>query len=279
MIQKSYNNTPTLYVVPTPIGNIEDITYRALNILKECSAIFSEDTRETKKLLNYYNISNQLYSSHNFNEDKMKPKVLELLNSNQSIAVVSDRGTPLISDPGYKIVSFIVEEGFNVVSLPGATALIPALTNSGIEPYPFIFVGFLNSKSSKRKEQLIKYFKYEETLIFYESVHRIIETLQDIRDVLPNRKISISREISKQFEEVYRGNTDTILNDNIVKKGEFVIIIEGNKNIDNIQIDTIEEINKLIDLGYKKMDALKIIAKQNNISKSDLYKEYEETLK
>ena len=146
MSQKSYDNSPTLYLIPTPIGNMEDITLRALNILKEVEVIFCEDTRVTMNLLNYFDIKKKLISSHNFNEANNKGKLLEYLKNGYNVGLVSDRGTPIISDPGYELAKYAIEEGFNVVSLPGATALIPALTSSGISPMPFYYYGFLNSK-------------------------------------------------------------------------------------------------------------------------------------
>ena len=151
MSQKSYDNSPTLYLIPTPIGNMEDITIRALNILKEVEVIFCEDTRVTMNLLNYFDIKKKLISSHNFNEANNKNKLLDYLKNGYNVGLVSDRGTPIISDPGYELAKFAIEEGYNVVSLPGATALIPALTSSGISPMPFYYYGFLNSKDSARR--------------------------------------------------------------------------------------------------------------------------------
>ena len=178
MSQKSYiNDKPILYLIPTPIGNMEDITLRAINILKEVEVIFSEDTRVTRQLLNYLNINKKLISSHNYNETKNENILLDYLNKGYNVGVVTDRGTPVISDPGYELVKIAIKHDFNVVSLPGPTALIPALTVSGINPSPFTFYGFLNSKDSKRKKELEELKQLKTTLIFYEAPHRIIKTL------------------------------------------------------------------------------------------------------
>lgn len=274
MNQKSYNDTPTLYIVPTPIGNLDDFTFRGVETLKNVDVIFSEDTRVTVNLLNHFDIKKHLIASHKFNEEKSVIKILEYLNQNKNVAVVSDRGTPLISDPGNICVSKVINEGYNVVSLPGATALIPALTSSGLDASKFLFYGFLNSKSSKRKKELeaIKNEKY--TLIFYEAPHRIIDVLKEMLEVLGNRNISISREISKKFEEIYRGTFTDIIEIITEPKGEYVIVVDGNKEIISYENLSIKEHYQMyIDDGLDEKDALKKVAKDRNISKSDIYKE------
>ena len=178
MWQKSYDGSPILYLIPTPIGNMEDITIRAINVLKEVKVVFSEDTRVTRNLLNYLNIDKKLISLHEHNEELLKDKVLEYLVDGYSVGLVTDRGTPIISDPGYKTVKYISDEGYNVVALPGANAFVPALIVSGISPQPFIFYGFLDSKDSKKKKELDKLKYSQETMIFYEAPHRIIKTLK-----------------------------------------------------------------------------------------------------
>ena len=209
MSQKSYDNTPTLYLIPTPIGNMEDITIRAINTLKMVDVVFCEDTRVTGQLLKYLEISKKLISSHQFNESNNKQKLIEYLSNGSNVGLVSDRGTPIISDPGYELAKCAMEEGYNVVSLPGATALIPALTSSGISPMPFYYYGFLNSKDSARRKELEILKNIEATLIIYEAPHRINKTLKDLGNILGNnRKISISREITKKYEEIYRGTIE-----------------------------------------------------------------------
>ena len=275
MSQKSYNNTPTVYIIPTPIGNMEDITLRAINTLKLVDVIFCEDTRVTSLLLKHLDIKKKLISSHKFNEDKNDGKLLEYLENGQNVGIVTDRGTPIISDPGYELVKIAIENNYNVVSLPGPTAFVPALTSSGLSPQPFLFYGFLNNKSSKRKKELEILQNHTETLIFYEAPHRIIETLNDMLSVLGNRKLSISREISKKFEEIYRGNIKDIIDIMVDVKGELVIVVSGNDHentYDNLTL--IEHVNLYIKEGLKTMDAIKKVAKDRNLSKNDVYKEY-----
>ena len=276
MSQKSYNNTPTLYLIPTPIGNMEDITIRALNTLKMVDVVFCEDTRVTGQLLKYYEINKKLISSHEYNEGKNKQKLIEYLNNGSNVGLVSDRGTPIISDPGYELAKFAIEEGYNVVSLPGATALIPALTSSGISPMPFYYHGFLNSKDSARRKELEFLKNIDATIIIYEAPHRIKKALKDMQNILGNnRKISISREITKKYEEIYRGTIEDLVNQNNEYKGELVIVVEGNKATIEYKNITIEEHIKLyIEEGKSSMDAIKIVAKERGMKKSEVYDVY-----
>ena len=276
MSQKSYDNSPTLYLIPTPIGNMEDITIRAVNTLKMVDVIFCEDTRVTGQLLKYLNISKKLISSHNYNENNNKEKLLEYLKNGSNIGLVSDRGTPIISDPGYELAKFAIEEGYNVVSLPGATALIPALTSSGISPMPFYYYGFLNSKDSARRKELEFLKNIDATLILYEAPHRINKTLKDMGNILGNnRKISISREITKKYEEIYRGTLEKLINQNNEYKGELVIVVEGNKEITEYKNISVEDHIKIY-LEEKKssMEAIKIVAKERGMKKSEVYDIY-----
>lgn len=276
MSQKSYDNSPTLYLIPTPIGNMEDITIRALNILKEVEVIFCEDTRVTMNLLNYFDIKKKLISSHNFNEANNKNKLLDYLKNGYNVGLVSDRGTPIISDPGYELAKCAIEEGFNVVSLPGATALIPALTSSGISPMPFYYYGFLNSKDSQRRKELENLKNIKATLIIYEAPHRINKTLKDLGNILGNnRKISISREISKKYEEIYRGTIQELIDENNEYKGELVIVIEGNTEEVKFENLTIKEhVDFYINDGYSVMDAIKLTTKDRGLKKSEVYDQY-----
>lgn len=276
MSQKSYSGKNALYLIPTPIGNLEDITLRAINILKQVEVIFCEDTRIAKLLLNKLEIRKKLISCNNINENNVKDKILMYLDQGYDVGIITDRGTPIISDPGYKTVEYVVDKGHNVIGLPGATALIPALITSGIEPTHFLFYGFLNSKTSKLEHELeeLKDFKY--TLIFYESPHRIIGTLNSLKKVFGNRKISISREISKIYEEIYRGNIDEVISELDGEiKGEFVIIVEGNKDIFNYNdINVVDHIKNYINLGYSEKEAMKLVARDRKTTKSEIYKEY-----
>ena len=180
MIQKSYDDSASLYLIPTPIGNLDDITVRSLNTLKMVDEVLCEDTRDTGLLLSHYDIKKKLTSCHEFNESKMIDYVVSRLKEGYNLGLVTDQGTPIISDPGYIVSRGVIEAGFNVVSLPGATAFVPALTSSGLEPSPFLFYGFLNSKDSKQIQELNSLKNYPFTIIFYEAVHRINNTLENI---------------------------------------------------------------------------------------------------
>ena len=276
MSQKSYDGKSALYLIPTPIGNMEDITLRALSTLKLVDVIFCEDTRVTGQLLKYYNIDKKLISSHQYNEDKNKLKLIEYLKEGKNVGLVSDRGTPIISDPGYVLSHYAIENGYNVVSLPGPTALIPALTSSGISPMPFYFFGFLNSKDSARKKEIENLKNIQATLILYEAPHRIKKTLIDLKNILGNnRKISISREITKKYEEIYRGTLWEIIEQGNEYKGELVIVIEGNKDLNQYRNLSIEEhVNLYLSDGNKLMDAIKIVSKERNMKKSEVYDIY-----
>ena len=275
MIQKSYDGSPTLYIVPTPIGNLEDITIRALNILKEVDVIFAEDTRTTKQLLNYFDINNKLISCHLYNENQNEEKELNYLKDGKNIAVVSDRGTPVISDPGYILVRNAIEHGYNVVCLPGPTAVIPALVMSGLSGGPFTFYGFLNSKESKRKNELETLKMSSYPIVFYEAPHRLIKTLNNIYETLGNRNIAIVREISKKYEEVIRGTVEHILKNVENLKGEIVIVVDGNhdkQTFDNLSIK--DHVNLYIEDGLTTNEAIKKVAKERGIPKSEIYNEY-----
>ena len=193
MIQKSYDGSPTLYIVPTPIGNLEDITIRAINILKEVDVIFAEDTRTTKQLLNHFEINKKLISSHLYNENQNEEKEIDYLKNKKNIAIVSDRGTPVISDPGYILVKTAIENGYNVVCLPGPTAVIPALVMSGLSGGPFTFYGFLNSKESKRKKELETLKNLYETEEEEERRKLILYQIKEIEDV-----INVRNELEKR---------------------------------------------------------------------------------
>ena len=274
MNQKSYDGSPTLYLVPTPIGNLGDFTFRAVEVLNQVEVIFSEDTRVTINLLNHYNIKKKLIAFHKFNEKQKVGVVLSYLEDGKSVAIVSDRGTPVLSDPGEICTKKVIEKGYNVVSLPGATAAIPAITASGLDSSKFIFYGFLNSKSSKRKKELEFLKNNKMTIIFYEAPHRIMEMLADLKEVFGNRNISISREISKKFEEIYRATISEVMNMLTEIKGEFVIVVEGNKDVVSFDDITIKEhVNMYMEDGLTEKEAIKKVAKERNMSKSDIYKE------
>ena len=274
--QKSYDDTPTLYLVPTPIGNLEDMTYRAVNVLKSVNIIFSEDTRVTRQLLNYFEINKKLISNHEYNEFVVKEKIEEELKKGNSVALVSDRGTPAISDPGLVAAKYIIEKGYNVVCLPGANALIPAVVMSGLDTKPFMFYGFLNSKKTKQVEELENLKYIESTLIFYEAPHRLKSTLTTIKEILGNRNISLVREISKLHEEVIRAKISDVLEVVDSLKGEFVIVVDKyykkQETFDDLTI--VEHVKKYVIEGLNEKDAIKKVAKLRGVIKNEIYKEY-----
>lgn len=275
MIQKSYDGTEIVYVVPTPIGNMEDMTIRAINVLKSSDVIFSEDTRETLTLLNYYGIEKKiLISSHKFNENNNSKKLLNYLKEGKKVSIVSDRGTPGISDPGFSLIKILIEENYNVVCLPGATAFVPALIMSSFSPDKFMFYGFLNSKKSKAIEELKQIKGVNVPIIFYEAPHRLTETLQIIYEVFGNRKASLAREISKKYEEIIRDDLEN-LNSYLPLKGEIVIIVDGNKEIaDYSDIEIKKHVDIFIEDGYTSKEAIKEVAKLRKVPKSVIYSEY-----
>lgn len=276
MWQKNYDGSPVLYLVPTPIGNMEDMTFRAINVLREVEVIFSEDTRVTKNLLNYFDINNKLIALHDHNEDTVKDTVLKYLRDGNSVAIVTDRGTPIISDPGYKTVKYISEAGFRVVGLPGACAFVPALIMSGIAPQPFTFYGFLDSKVEKKRKELEKLKFIENAVIFYEAPHRILKTMEMILEVFGDRNVSLSREISKRYESIYRGNISSLLPTLEDIKGEFVVVVDGFKNntLEMEDLSIIDQVNFYVDNGMGTMDAIKMVAKERGMKKNDVYAEY-----
>ena len=275
MIQRSYDDSASLYLIPTPIGNLDDITIRALNTIKQVDVLLCEDTRDTGLLLKKYDIRQNLISCHEYNEDKIIAKVLKYLEKSQNVGLVTDQGSPIISDPGYIISRAVIDAGYNVISLPGATAFVPALSMSGIEPYPFLFYGFLNAKDSKQKSELksLKDLKY--TLIFYESVHRMEKTLKNMLEVLGDRNIAICREISKIHEEICRDKISNVVQLVSQMKGEFVIVVEGNKEkTDYNDLDIVEHVKLYADDGMSEKEAIKLVAKERNVAKSVIYNEY-----
>lgn len=275
MSQKSYDGSPSLYLIPTPVGNMEDITVRAVNTLKMVDLILCEDTRVTSELLNKLGIKKKLIHSDDHTEDGLKEKVLEYLNEGMNIGLVTDRGTPIISDPGYKIVEFISKNGFNVISLPGPTAFVPAITASGLNPSPFIFYGFLNSKETKREKELENLKNLPYTIIFYEAPHRIKDMLESILKIFGNRRIALCREISKKYEEIIRDNVENVISIVDSLKGEMVVVVEGNTNLkDFSEMTILEHINLYIEDGMSEKDAIKKVAVERGIPKSIVYKEY-----
>ncbi len=275
MRQNSYDNSPSLYLIPTPVGNMEDITLRAIHTLEMVDFLLCEDTRVTSELLHKLNIKKKLIHSDDHNEDSLKEMVLSKLQEGNNIGLVTDRGTPIISDPGYKIVEYVTSHGFNVISLPGPTAFVPALTMSGINPAPFLFYGFLNSKDSKRKKELETLKKLPYTIILYEAPHRIQDMLTSLFEVFGNRKIALCREISKKYEEAIRGTITDVLDVVDSIKGEMVVVVEGNLEQEDYSSMTIlEHISLYLEDGISEKEAIKKVAVERDIPKSVVYKEY-----
>lgn len=276
MRQKSCENGhANLYLIPTPIGNMDDITLRSIHTLEMVDFLLCEDTRVTGELLSHLHIKKKLVHCDDHNENSVKEMVAEKLKEGHNIGLVTDRGTPIISDPGYRVVEYVVSLGLSVVSLPGATAFVPALTASGIEPAPFLFYGFLNSKHSKRIQELEKLKKFSFTILFYEAPHRLKDTLSDILEVFGDRSICICREISKLYEEFIRDKVSNLIEIADTLKGEFVLVVEGNKEEEDFSsISIIEHVQLYIEDGLKTNDAIKKVAKERNLPKSIVYKEY-----
>ena len=280
MNQKSYDSTASLYLIPTPIGNLDDITIRSLKTLEMVDFILCEDTRESSKLLNHFHIKKKLVSCHEYNEDKIKEYIISELEKGKNIGLITDQGSPVISDPGYIVSKAVIDHHFNVVALPGATAFVPALTSSGIAPSSFLFYGFLQTKESKIKTELMSLSKLPYTLIFYEAPHRIEKTLRYMLEVFGNRNISVHREISKLHEEIYRGTIQELISSVSDLKGEFVLIVEGNhQDIDYSGLSVLEHIQLYLDDGMSEKDAIKVVARERGVAKSVIYKEYHENKK
>lgn len=262
-----------LYLVATPIGNLEDFTFRAVNILKSVDKIYAEDTRNSIVLLNHYDIKTKLESYHEFNQDVKTDDIVNELKSGMKIAIISDAGLPVISDPGYKIVHEAVKENIAVSTIPGASAGISALISSGLAPLPYTFYGFLDSKKTKRVQELndLKYVSH--TIIFYEAPHRIMETLNDMLEVLGDRYCVIARELTKTFEEYTRGRISELIKEDGFK-GEIVLMIEGYKEEALSIEDPNSKISELISLGYKPNEAIKEVSKLFNLDRKELYKSF-----
>ena len=244
-----------LYIVSTPIGNLKDITVRALSILKNCDLIGCEDTRVTKKLLSSYEIkSKKLISIHEHSKEQKLIFLIEKIKKGKSIALVSDAGTPIISDPGLKLIVLAINNGINIIPIPGPSAVTASLVGSGLISDKFLFIGFLPNKKNKRINVLNEYKKINSLLIFYESAKRIKETLIDMFSIFGNRKCVIAREITKYYETFYRGDLDKFKNIKNNLKGEITIIIAPpkNKKVEE-KIDVDDEIKKIVSFIEKKI--------------------------
>jgi len=274
----------TLHLVGTPIGNLEDITYRAVRILKESDYIFCEDTRVTSKLCQHYEIHTPLKSYHEHNKDKASEQIIDYMEDDKQIALVSDAGCPCISDPGYELVNQVREAGFLVETIPGPNAAITALMTSGLPSYKFVFLGFLPRQAKDKHEVLDKWMHRESTMMIYESPYRVKQTLKAISEIDSERKIAIGRELTKKFEQVETGSVETIENmledDSIPQKGEFVILIEGIDESSQTEqwwkeMDLIEHVDSYInEQDMRSKDAIKQVALDRNMKKRDVYEAF-----
>jgi len=264
----------TLYIVSTPIGNLEDITARALRILGEVDIIAAEDTRHSLKLLNHYGISKPMISYWKEKERSKAEEIVRRLLSGKSVALISDAGTPGISDPGAILIKMAIEENVPVVSIPGPSACIAALSLSGLPTDQFAFIGFLPPKQSQRKKMLTELSFETKTMIFYEAPHRILETLVDMEALFPGRRAALVKELTKMHEEVLRGNISEILANMEKTKiaGEYILILGGKTEKDRVSTeDALIEVHSLLKKGLGRKEAVKKIADQYGLSKKELY--------
>lgn len=285
--QKStiHDQTGCLYLVGTPIGNLEDMSVRALRILKEADIIAAEDTRNTKKLCNYFEIETPLISYHEHNLAVGGEKLLTLLQEGKTVALVSDAGLPCISDPGADIVEKAIAQNFPVVPIPGPNAAITALIASGLTPQPFFFYGFLNRGKKDRRQQLEQLKKRQETILLYEAPHRLKETLKDMEAILGNRRIVLARELTKKFEEFLRGTLAEAIEWSQTEeiRGEFCIVLEGNQEVEVEDsekaywhtLSIIEHVDYILQQNdVSSKEAIKEVAKERQLAKRDVYNEY-----
>ena len=268
-----------IYIVATPIGNLDDITLRAIKILNEVDLIAAEDTRQTLKLLNHFQISKPLISYHRHNEEIKSNILIEKLKNGENIALVSDAGTPGICDPGEEVIKKAIEENIDVIPIPGACAFVNALIASGLNTKEFIFLGFLPLNKKLRKEKLEEINKSDKTIIIYEAPHKIKNTLIDLKEILKNRKIVLARELTKIHEEFIRKDLDELLENIDNLKGEMILIIEGIEDkIDKeseLNLLTLEEhYNYYKNKGFEKKEIIKKIAKDRNVNKNEIYMKF-----
>ena len=273
--QKSFENEkPTLFLVPTPIGNLSEMTPRAIDVLNSVDVIACEDTRTSGQLLKHFDIHKRLVAYQNFNEESSADGLINLLSKGQNVALITDAGYPLMSDPGQRVVRKATEQGYNVVPISGCNAMLNALVASGLIVQPFIFIGFLPPSSSLCKKKLQEYVNYPMTLVFYEAPHRIEKMLKACLEVLGDRECSLARELTKVHEEFLRGTISEILEEVDGLKGEIVICIAGNSDEPKKDIDAgfiLDTVREAIARGMSTSDAVKETAKKLNIPKNKVY--------
>ncbi|SNV61019.1 16S rRNA (cytidine(1402)-2'-O)-methyltransferase [Veillonella rodentium] len=276
----SDNRQGTLYLVSTPIGNLEDMTYRAVRILGEVDAIAAEDTRHTGILLKHFDIRKPLISYHEHNKEEKGNYIIEMLSEGRSVACVSDAGMPAISDPGADLAVKAISEGITVVPLPGPNAALTALIASGLDTRQFTFVGFLPKRGKHRGEVLRELSQVKGTLLFYEAPHRLQEVLQDMHDAFGNRSITVARELTKKFETFVRTDLQSLVEnlEQLTYKGEFVLVVSGADMVETEAADIsdasasyADAVKELIGEGVPKKEAIRQVAKHFNVSRRDVY--------
>jgi 16S rRNA (cytidine1402-2'-O)-methyltransferase len=283
-IQKSFENgaKSALYVVGTPIGNLQDMTWRAVETLKAADLIAAEDTRQTRKLLQYFSISKRLISYHEHNKTAIGQEIVSYLKQGIKVALVSDAGMPAISDPGFELVTSALAAGFSVIPIPGANAAVTALVASGLPTDRFVFVGFLPRETKFQLKELERLKSYPETLIFYESPHRIEKTLENMRQIFGDRKICLARELTKWFEEFIRGTITEVLAQLMTSqkvRGELTIVVEGGSQKTNIAeeewwaaLDISAHVSAYTDQGFSVKEAIKKVALDRQLPKREVYR-------
>ena len=273
----------TLYIVGTPIGNLGDITIRAIETLKSVDVILAEDTRQTLKLLNHFNIQKHLVSYHRHNEDEKIKDVVDFLDSGKDLALVSDAGMPVISDPGQNLIKYLVANNYNIVTIPGVTAVITAIVKSGLDSTRFTFEGFLSINKKQRKQRLESLKNEERTMVFYEAPHKLLATLKDMYEVFGKRNICIARELTKLHEEYIHTTFEEAISkiEQFGIKGEIVLLIEG-KDLSVLEqeikekqnkIDSVSLVKEYMSKGISKKEAIKQVAKQKGVTKNEVYQE------
>lgn len=275
--QKSFENeNPTLYLVATPIGNLSELTPRAIEILHNVDVIAAEDTRNTMKLLTHFSIKTRCIAHHMHNEKESANGLIKMLEEGKNVALVSDAGYPLLSDPGQHVVEKVITEGYNVVPISGANAAINALVASGLPAQPFLFYGFLGNSEKERVQALLELKELPYTFILYEAPHRIEKMLRSALDILGNRRICLARELTKKHEELIRGTIMEVLEVVATLKGEMVIVVEGNTKEKDVvsPVQLSMKVDDYIADGLSSKEAIKKVAKEYGVSKNDLYKDF-----
>lgn len=261
-----------IYFIPTPIGNLEDMTIRAINTLKEVDIIACEDTRESKKLLDYYQIKKSTTSYHKFNEQSKSEEIIKNAKNGISYGIITDQGMPGISDPGHILIKKCIEENISYTILPGASALITALVGSGLDNDSFSYYGFIPKKQKDKKILYDKLSKEDKTSIIFDTPHNLLNTIKDFKELFPERKLCLARELSKKFEEYLLIDIDKINEEDLTLKGEFVLILSGKVEKESKTMsDFKEEIDEMLDEGMKTKEISKIISEKSDFPKNDIY--------